>query len=387
MKSFFALLILALFSSLPGFTQQKDSVQFKKIILTKDFISEGVATGDVNRDGLTDVMAGSFWFEAPDWKRHEIASALIFNPDTTFSNSFLNYSMDVNQDGWIDLIRIGYPGQEVVWYENPHNEKRLWTMHKIYDHAGNESPAFVDIDGDGRPDILCNDPVEKKMIWLKSPSLKNDTIWRKYIISNNPELATNMYTHGLGWSDMNQDGRPDVIITKGWWESPKDVTQPDWVFHPADLGEDCSQMYAMDLDGDGDVDVLSASAHNYGIWWHEQIKDGAGHIVFKQHEISKAFSETHALALADINGDGYPDLVTGKRYYAHLGHDPGAHEPSVLYWFEYRPGKSPEWLPHLIDDNSGVGLLFVVKDMNQDGMPDIVVANKKGVFIFQRIKH
>jgi FG-GAP-like repeat len=386
MKNFPVLPVLVLLFSFRGLAQSRKSVEFKKIILTKDFVSEGVATGDVNRDGLLDVMAGSFWFEAPDWKRHEIAKRLIFDPDTTFSNSFLDYSMDVNQDGWIDLIRIGYPGQEVVWYENPGNEKRLWVMHKIYDHAGNESPAFVDIDGDGRPDILCNDPVEKKMIWLKSPSVKGDTIWRKYIISNNPELATNMYTHGLGWSDMNRDGRPDVIITKGWWESPKDVTQSDWVFHPADLGEDCSQMYAMDLNGDGDVDILSASAHNYGIWWHEQIKDGAGHIVFSQHEISKAFSETHALALADINGDGYPDLITGKRYYAHLGRDSGAHEPSVLYWFEYKPGKPPEWLPHLIDDDSGVGLVVVVKDMNQDGLPDIIVSNKKGVFIFERIK-
>ncbi|HET6999748.1 MAG TPA: VCBS repeat-containing protein [Puia sp.] len=386
MKSFPVLLVLVLLFSFRGFTQSRDSVEFKKIILTKDFISEGVATGDVNHDGLPDVIAGSFWFEAPDWKRHEIAKGLIFNPDTTFSNSFLNYSMDVNQDGWIDLIRIGYPGQEVVWYENPHNEKRLWIIHKIYDHAGNESPAFVDIDGDGRPDILCNDPVEKKMIWLKSPSAKGDTIWRKYIISNNPDLATNMYTHGLGWGDMNRDGRPDVIITKGWWESPKDVTQPDWIFHPADLGEDCSQMYVMDLNGDGDVDVLSASAHNYGIWWHEQIKNGTGQMVFKHHEINKAFSETHALSLTDINGDGYPDLITGKRYYAHLGRDPGAHEPSVLYWFEYRPGRSPEWIPHLIDTDSGVGLVVAVKDMNQDGLPDIIISNKKGVFIFERIK-
>jgi len=386
MKKFPVLPVFVLFFSFQGLAQPQDSVRFKKIILTKDFISEGVTVGDVNKDGLMDVMAGSFWFEAPDWKRHEIAKGLIFNPDTTFSNSFLNYSMDVNQDGWIDLIRIGYPGQEVVWYENPRNEKVLWTMHKIYDHAGNESPAFVDIDGDGRPDILCNDPVEKKMIWLKSPSVKGDTVWRKYIISNNPGLATNMYTHGLGWGDMNQDGRPDVIVTKGWWESPVDVTQSDWIFHPVDLGEDCSQMYVMDLDEDGDVDIISASAHNYGIWWHEQIKDAAGQIVFKHHEINKAFSETHALALADINGDGHPDLVTGKRYYAHLGRDPGAHEPSVLYWYEYKPGPSPVWLPHLIDDDSGVGLLVVVKDMNQDGLPDIIVANKKGVFIFERIK-
>ncbi len=386
MKNFPFLPVLALLFAFRGFAQTSDSVQFKKTILTNDFVSEGVATGDVNKDGLLDVMAGSFWFEAPDWKRHEISKGLIFNPDTTFSNSFLDYSMDVNLDGWIDLIRIGYPGQEVVWYENPRNEKRLWAMHKIYDHCGNESPAFVDIDGDGRPDILCNDPVEKKMIWLKSPSVKGDTIWRKYIISNNPDLATNMYTHGLGWGDMNQDGRPDIVITKGWWESPMDVTQSDWLFHPADLGEDCSQMYIMDLDGDGDADVLSASAHNYGIWWHEQTKDAGGQTEFKHHEINKAISETHGLALADLNGDGYPDLVTGKRYYAHLGRDPGAHEPSVLYWFEYRPGKSPEWIPHLIDRDSGVGLVVVVKDMNQDGLPDIIIANKKGVFIFERIK-
>jgi hypothetical protein len=142
----------------------------------------------------------------------------------------------------------------------------------------------------------------------------------------------------------------------------------------------------MDLDSDGDADVLSASAHNYGIWWHEQTKDESGHIIFKHHEISRAFSETHGLAMADINGDGNPDFVTGKRYYAHLGRDPGAHEPSVLYWFEYKPGKSPEWIPHLIDNDSGVGLVVVVKDINQDGRPDIIIANKKGVFIFEKIK-
>jgi len=367
-------------------TGKPDSVIFKKIILTRDFISEGVATGDVNHDGMMDIMAGSFWFEAPEWKKHEIVRGISFSPDTAFSNSFLDFSLDVNQDGWIDLIRVGFPGKEIVWYENPKNKPGYWVMHTIYNHIGNESPAFVDIDGDGRPDILCNDPVEKKIVWFKSPSVKGDTIWKKYIISNDTDLATNVYTHGLGWGDINQDGHPDVIITKGWWESPKDVTQSDWLFHPANLGDDCSQMYSLDLDGDGDSDVISASAHNYGIWWYEQVKDEKGIINFKKHEISRAFSESHGFALADINGDGYPDLVTGKRYFAHNGKDPGAFEPSVLYWFEYRPGKSPEWIPHYMDDNSGVGLQVVVKDINQDGLPDIVVANKKGVFIFERVK-
>ena len=375
---------------LNGFAQQrvnKDSVIFKKIILTTDFISEGVAIGDVNKDGKTDIMAGSFWFEAPDWKRHEIVKGLLFSPDTSFSNSFLDFSMDVNQDGWIDLIRVGFPGKEVVWYENPQNKPGYWKMHSICDNIGNESPAFVDIDGDGRPDILCNDPVGEKVIWLKSPSLKKDTLWKKYIISNRKDLATDVYTHGLGWGDVNRDGRPDVIITKGWWESPEDPMQSDWLFHPANLDEDCSQMYVLDVDGDGDADVVSSSAHHYGIWWYEQDTDEKGNIFFKQHEISNAFSQTHGLALADINGDGFPDLVTGKRYFAHNGRDPGAFDPAVLYWFEFKPGRPPEWIPHQIDDHSGVGLQVLVQDIDGDGLPDIIVANKKGVFIFKRVKN
>ncbi|QEC66493.1 VCBS repeat-containing protein [Panacibacter ginsenosidivorans] len=294
--------------------------------------------------------------------------------------------MDVNNDGWADLIRFDVPGGVCVWYENNKNKKGLWQRHMILPYAGIENPAFVDVDKDGRNDIICNDTLAKEVIWLKSPVEKKDTVWQRFVISHDKFIATNRYTHGLGWGDVNKDGRNDVIIKSGWWESPLNVTDADWRFHPADLGEDCANMFVLDVDEDGDNDIISSSTHNYGVWWHEQKIDARGNVTWETHEISILFSQSHSLAMVDMNADGQPDLVTGKRYRAHNNGDPGAFEPGVLYWFEFKPGKNPQWIPHEIDDNSGIGNSFVVKDINNDQLIDIVVSNKKGVFFFEQIK-
>ena len=366
--------------------QKRENVQFKKHVLTNEFIAEGATVGDVNKDGKLDIMAGAYWFEAPDWKPHEIKQPVKFSASTSYSDSFLDFASDVNQDGWIDLVRIGWPGDPAAWYENNKNQPGHWKEHALYHAVGNESPVLIDVDGDGRADLLCNDPVEKKVIWLQSPVVPGDTLWKRFVISSDSLIATHKYTHGLGFGDMNSDGKKDVIVKTGWWESPADPKQPDWVFHKANLGEDCAEMYLYDVDGDGDLDLVSSSAHDYGLWWHEKVQEKDGSVSWKEHLISKAFSESHGLAMEDINGDGHPDLITGKRYFAHNGGDPGGYEPAVLYWFEFKPGKNPEWIPHPIDDNSGVGLHVVVKDMNNDGLPDIVVGNKKGVHYFEQVR-
>ncbi|MDB4925005.1 VCBS repeat-containing protein [Mucilaginibacter sp.] len=385
----FTFIIVAVFVFNTGYAQTAaSSVRFKKHILTADFVSEDVAVGDVNRDGKLDILAGTCWFEAPDWKRHEIIPAKILNPGKEYSTSFLDYSMDVNQDGWTDLVVIGFPGTEALWYENPKGKDGYWKKHAVMKGMGigNESPNYVDVNGDGRIDILCADVNAKQMVWLSPPVKKGDTTWTRYPISAANIPGTDRFSHGLGFDDINKDGRNDVIVKSGWWEAPADRKQPDWTFHPADFGDDCSEIYVMDVNGDGLNDVISASAHKYGIWWHEQIKDAQGNISWAQHEINKAFSETHGVAFTDMNGDGYPDLITGKRYFAHndTNVDPGSHELAVLYWFEFTPGKQPYWIAHQIDDDSGVGLHLVVQDMNKDKKKDIVVANKKGVFYFER---
>jgi hypothetical protein len=204
-----------------------------------------------------------------------------------------------------------------------------------------------------------------------------------------PVPGTFRFSHGLGVGDLNGDGRLDVLCTGGWWEQPAKEDGQPWTFHPADLGPDCSDLYAYDMDGDGKADVLSSSAHKFGIWWHQRRGDG-----FIRHDLFKdLLSETHALHFADINGDGLKDLVTGKRWYSHGRSEPGADQPAKLYWFEARKdaGGMTKFVPHEIDDasdgyGSGVGTQFVVDDFNGDHLLDVVVANKKGVFVFEQMR-
>jgi len=357
--------------------------QFTKHTLTTDFIAEGVAVADVNHDGKMDIMAGAFWFESPQWKRHEITVGEIFNPEMDYSHSFLNQAADVNQDGWMDLLVVDFPGTSASWFENPKNKAGHWKKYKIYEPVGNESPAFVDVDGDGKVDLLCSDSNTKQMIWLKSPASSTNLSWEKFTISEMNAPGTDIFSHGLGYGDINLDGKPDVIIKDGWWQGPHDPKQPDWKFHKADLGDQCSQMYTLDVNGDGLMDVFSASAHLSGIWWHEQMEDNS----WEQHVISYAFAESHAVAKVDLNGDGQPDFVTGKRNLTRntWRKNPGTHGPPLLYWFEFTPGVEPYWIEHQIDHESGAGLNIATADMNGDGRMDIVIANFKGVFLFENM--
>ncbi len=357
-------------------------VTFEKKVIWKDFLSEGIAVADVNKDGKKDILSGAYWFEAPDWTPREITKPVSFDPNTGYSDSFLNFAADVNEDGWPDLIVYDFPGKGVYWFENPQGKNQHWQKYRIDEMACNESPMALDLDGNGKIDLVYANEVSGTIKWA-TPDKKSENGWLIRDLSEEKMPGTGRYSHGMGLGDINKDKRSDLITRHGWWEAPRKRSKLPWKFHPTDLGDKCSQMYTYDFDGDGDNDVVSASAHAYGIWWHEQTQGANGEPAFTHHLISEAFSQTHSLAFEDINGDGLPDLITGKRHYAHLGKDPGGKDPAVLYWFELTiENNKPRFIPHQIDDDSGVGLNTVIEDMDGNGKPDIVSANKKGVFVF-----
>lgn len=389
------LILLAFFSSV-SLRAQKKSISFDKKVLSNEFVSEGLSVADINKDGKLDVIAGAFWFKAPLWEKIQYSDDVrydrslkpfdknhVFKVDEGYSNSFLNFSQDINLDGWVDIIKIGLPGEAVYWFENPKNKQGLWKAHFLSNSVGNESPLFEDVNLDGKKDIICNDSKAKRVVWLEAPSVKKDSNWIAHTISNHPTLGTHKYTHGMGFGDLNKDGRKDVIIKDGWWESPQNVNQENWLFHPLNLQFDAAQIMVQDVNLDGQADLISSSAHDYGIWYHLLSENGNK---VETHLIDNQLSQTHSLASFDFSNDKVPDFVVGKRYMAHNGKDRGEFEAAKLLWFECQTGKNPSWVKHEIDNDSGSGIHMEVIDMNKDGKKDIVISNKKGVFIFLQNK-
>jgi hypothetical protein len=362
-------------------------LSFTKIQLDSKFRSEGVAIGDFNDDGQRDIAAGNVWYQAPTWQMHAMRGSAIEYDPLNYSDSFANFADDINSDGWDDLIVVGFPGAATLWYENPKNTGVPWTARQTVAITNNESPAYVDIDGDARRELVFgyssdgNPSSGQRRMALAKPGSNPTQPWSIRAFSAPAAPGSGQFSHGLGVGDMNLDGRKDVVTPQGWYEAPLNPSQPSWTFHPLSLGPDSGQMHVYDFDGDGDQDVLSSSAHNYGIWWHERRPTGS-----TTRQIFAGFSQSHSLEMADLDANELPDFVTGKRRFAHPPPgDPGTFEPSVLYWFELnRVGGVPSWTPHVIDTTSGVGTQFQIGDVNGDGLPDIVTANKNGVFLFQQ---
>ncbi|MFD0892747.1 VCBS repeat-containing protein [Luteolibacter ambystomatis] len=369
-------------------------VSFTKKTLTTEFLAEGAAVADFDGDGKMDISAGAFIWFGPDFQRktHFTTPPPALDGSKEYSQFFIGGAADVDGDGKPDILNTGFPGKETYVFFNPGKDGGEWKRQVLLDVTDGESPMWIDVTGDGKPELVCHS--RGSTGYLELPWGKRDTPGTFHAIAPaNPNLYQR-YTHGQGAGDLNGDGRPAILDKTGWYEQPTDRNQP-WPFHATTFAQNGgAQMLVFDVNGDGANDVVSsANAHGYGLSWFENNKDGT----FKEHVIidkdpaketnGVQFSQLHALTTADINGDGIPDLVTGKRRWAHGSNgDPDPNGAAVLYWFETkRDGKGgAECIAHEIDRDSGVGTQVTVTDMNSDKKPDIVVANKKGVFVFEQ---
>ncbi len=330
-------------TSADRFSTAQEPGSWKRVPLTKEFYSEGGAIGDLDNDGQVDVIAGPNVYWGPEFK----VSSPIYDGKpfsiNGYSDNFFSWTFDVDQDGQLDVIVAGFPGQQGWWFKNPGPQlarTSRWTRLMITEVVDNESPEFLDITGDGKPELVCSQG--GRYCYLEIPKDPTQPWAPKFITEPG---GFQRFTHGLGVGDVNDDGRKDLLAQGGWWEQPTSLTsEGPWKFHPFEFTPaGGAQMHAVDLDGDGKAEVVtSLQAHGYGLAVFKKL-DAVGDkferidVMTDKVESSPtglAISQLHAVAIADVDRDGIPDIVTGKRFWAHQGHDPGEHEPVLLVWFK-----------------------------------------------------
>lgn len=368
--------------------------------------NESCSLVDVNADGRLDITCGTNWYEAPKWTKHHayFARAERFfdgsQPRELLHTHCHEVALDVNRDGFVDVVDSGEQPEiaGVLWYENPGRAGGKWRVHRVRASAYMEGILPADINGDGHPDLLMNhwrDPdagrPPEAVAWLES---LDHAPW---FVEH--RIAAAADDHGAGVGDINGDGRLDVVGRHGWYEAPPKPDRQPWTFHSDyELGYPASfPMIVSDVNEDGLADIIVGNSHGYGLEWLEQCTDRQGQRRFVRHVIEKHYASFHTMTLADLNGDGKPDLVTGSRLFGHGGCGEGEWDPLFLFWYDVQGGRFER---HVVSFNSlqyypghenvngppqyacGTGMKITVGDVTGDGRPEIVVAGRGGLYVF-----
>lgn len=346
-------------------------LEWERIVLNEKSNFESAGVADFNKDGRLDVMCGDTWYSAPDWKAHKVCA---IEEKDGYRVDFANIPMDVNGDGWMDIVSCNWHETSVKWRENPGAGGGDWKEHLV-DKPGNmETAIAVDVDGDGTLDFLPD--VAQKTVWYR---LENGKLVARII---GPQASG----HGIGFGDINGDGRPDIPKSTGWLEAPADRLSAPWTWHPEpwNLGGASISIVVHDFNGDGLADIFWCNGHDYGTFWIEQTKDADPAKRWVRHEIDKDWSQGHAVALVDLDGDGKKDILTGKRKYAHTT-DPGAEDEMVVFAYFYDAGtKSFRRETIHRGGGDGLGLAPAVVDIDGDGDLDIVAPGKTGLYLYRQ---
>ena len=376
-----------------GADEREAPVQFERQKIA-DTVFEAAGVADLNNDGHLDIVSGGAWWAGPDFEARHDYTEVAQHGD--YYDDFADYPMDVDGDEWLDIVTGGWFGENLRWLQNPEGRNERWTEREIAKVGNVERPSFWDIDGDGYVEVVPNTPGRSQRIFRLDRGVTGKPE------SNFTGFEVNVLKtgHGLGFGDINGDGRGDLVVNNGWFEQPQDPFKQQWPFHDEfKLVESSSvPILVHDVDDDGDNDLIVGAGHDYGLWWWEQAgaeelldsdapSDEAERPVrtWKSHTIESDRSQFHTLELVDLDNDDELEMVTGKRWRAHAEGDPGVDDPVGLYYYEINGGAFER---HDIDygpaeeGHSGTGIYLWFADLDDNGWRDIVAPGKEGLYVF-----
>jgi FG-GAP-like repeat len=340
--------------------------------------AEGITTMDMNGDGRLDLLSGAYWYENPgpqggEWKQHQYRKVGMLGE---FVSDCGEWTVDVNHDGAPDVVTAGWIQNGLWWFENPKKPGVLWEKHFITDSYDTEGGAFADINGDGKPDVALAHYNRSGVLWVdfSGPTPK------VHHVGNREQDG-----HGIGIADVDGDGKADILTTFGWFKNI-DADHDKWEWH-ADwhLDDTGFPILGYDVNNDGKMDIIYGQGHSYGLYWLEQTGSGSDRH-WQRHVIDESFSQSHALKLADIDGDGLPELITGKRYRGHNGNDPGSYDPLVVYYYKIDRATGKFTRSAIsVNGTAGVGTQILAEDFDGDGDIDLATAGKSGVHFFENL--
>ena len=293
---------------------------------------------------------------------------------------------DVNGDGRPDIVIVDNLKWDLRWFENPGPERltQAWPRHRVCEAGGLPGAYDVDladVDGDGDLDIAASSwRFGQRFDWYENIGRPGrGTEWIRHEIAGEAQE-----TRAVVFADFNRDGRPDLLGTSRtgnrvlWFANPRDPVADRWAPQLIDSETIApAHAHAVDLDRDGDLDVLLAagiaaavandSPQSHRIAWYENLGQPGLGTEWRRHDIAAAFPQGFEAVAGDLDGDGDLDVAA-------TGWSP----QGCLVWFENAGDPRQPWSRHDLKTPWSNAVTLVIADVDGDQRPDILACAERG---------
>ena len=269
-----------------------------------------VYAADIDGDGDTDVIGASHFISEVRWWENTAGDGTVWSKhpiDGAFGFAQSVFAADVDRDGDLDVLGTGTDVKDITWWENITGDGMVWTEHTVGDNFEGASVYAADIDGDGDMDVLGAARDDDKVKWWRNVT-GDGAVWIEHTVDGGFDGAIRIHA-----ADVDGDGDMDVLAAGDhadsitWWANAMgDGTV--WIEHTLDDDFDSAKsVYAADVDGDGDIDILGAAEHDDDItWWENTAGDGTH---WAEHTVDGDFDQAFTVYTADVDGDGDMDIL------------------------------------------------------------------------------